>query len=225
MNKILMMAAMLLATPSVASAAVTVTSVAAPTDYSTTNADTITYDFDGKTPVNTGGAIVTPPSVENQHAVPVGSAGSYYSVGPTFNGPGEGIGSIFFDVIGTGISTVSFLWGSADHHNSLQFFGLDGATEYAIGDLFTGAAVVAPADPNGDWTSDLTNRLVTFTFTDADQAVKGVRLNSTVNGFEIDSMTIGAVPEPATWAMMMVGFAMVGAASRMRRRHRGYAMV
>lgn len=28
----------------------------------------------------------------------------------------------------------------------------------------------------------------------------------------------GAVPEPATWAMMMLGFSMVGAASRYRRR-------
>ena len=28
-----------------------------------------------------------------------------------------------------------------------------------------------------------------------------------------------AIPEPATWAMMLVGFAMVGAASRYRRRH------
>ncbi|MBB4155170.1 hypothetical protein GGQ80_003087, partial [Sphingomonas jinjuensis] len=27
-----------------------------------------------------------------------------------------------------------------------------------------------------------------------------------------------AVPEPATWAMMLVGFAMVGAASRYRSR-------
>lgn len=29
---------------------------------------------------------------------------------------------------------------------------------------------------------------------------------------------VAAVPEPATWAMMMVGFGMVGAASRYRRR-------
>lgn len=36
----------------------------------------------------------------------------------------------------------------------------------------------------------------------------------------IDNLTIGsaAVPEPATWVMMMVGFAMVGGAARYRRR-------
>jgi xanthine/uracil permease len=31
------------------------------------------------------------------------------------------------------------------------------------------------------------------------------------------SSAIAAVPEPATWAIMLVGFGMVGAASRYRR--------
>jgi len=31
-------------------------------------------------------------------------------------------------------------------------------------------------------------------------------------------LTVAAIPEPATWAMMMVGFAMVGGAARYRRR-------
>ncbi|WP_082543229.1 PEPxxWA-CTERM sorting domain-containing protein [Sphingomonas sp. Leaf339] len=36
---------------------------------------------------------------------------------------------------------------------------------------------------------------------------------------EASNATVGAVPEPATWAMMMVGFGMVGGAARYRRRH------
>lgn len=45
-----------------------------------------------------------------------------------------------------------------------------------------------------------------------------------LGSFSIDNLTIGsgatvsAVPEPATWAMMMVGFGMVAAAARRRRR-------
>jgi len=34
----------------------------------------------------------------------------------------------------------------------------------------------------------------------------------------LSAFTVTAVPEPATWAMMLVGFAMVGAATRYRRR-------
>lgn len=35
--------------------------------------------------------------------------------------------------------------------------------------------------------------------------------------FAVDSLGIAAVPEPATWAMMVLGFAMAGAAIRRRR--------
>lgn len=34
----------------------------------------------------------------------------------------------------------------------------------------------------------------------------------------VDTISVGTVPEPATWAMMLVGFGMVGAATRYRRR-------
>lgn len=36
-------------------------------------------------------------------------------------------------------------------------------------------------------------------------------------GFALDSVSISAVPEPATWAMMLIGFAAVGSAVRRRR--------
>ncbi|MBB4617087.1 PEPxxWA-CTERM sorting domain-containing protein [Sphingomonas abaci] len=42
--------------------------------------------------------------------------------------------------------------------------------------------------------------------------------NHTVGFFTQDSGTVAAVPEPATWALMLVGFAMVGATARYRRR-------
>lgn len=36
-------------------------------------------------------------------------------------------------------------------------------------------------------------------------------------GYRLDSITINAVPEPATWAMLITGFAFVGATARRRR--------
>ncbi|MDP1028654.1 PEPxxWA-CTERM sorting domain-containing protein [Sphingomonas sp. KR1UV-12] len=50
-------------------------------------------------------------------------------------------------------------------------------------------------------------------------------IGASVNGpdnlndaFKLAQLTVTAVPEPATWAMMLVGFGMVGAAARYRRR-------
>lgn len=39
---------------------------------------------------------------------------------------------------------------------------------------------------------------------------------STAGSFGIDNLTIGAVPEPGTWAMLLVGFGMVGFGLRRR---------
>jgi len=36
-------------------------------------------------------------------------------------------------------------------------------------------------------------------------------------GFELDNVTIGVVPEPATWGLMIVGFGLVGFAARRRK--------
>ena len=40
------------------------------------------------------------------------------------------------------------------------------------------------------------------------------------NGLRVEASnaTVGAIPEPATWAMMLVGFGMIGATARYRRR-------
>ena len=34
----------------------------------------------------------------------------------------------------------------------------------------------------------------------------------------VEAVTVGAIPEPATWLMMIVGFGMVGASIRSKRR-------
>jgi hypothetical protein len=51
------------------------------------------------------------------------------------------------------------------------------------------------------------NQFFTFTGTGGDK-LTGFSLSSTSNSFEITN--ISAVPEPATWAMMILGFLGVG---------------
>jgi hypothetical protein len=167
---------------------------------------TPTYDFDSTTPPTSGGIITT--GTLGSHAQPLGSTGNYYAAGPTDGNPGTidltSIGDIF---------TISFIWGSVDSYNSLDFLAADGTTVLAT---FVGNDIFNPA--NGDQTDPNTNPLVTFTLTGSDaSAFSYLRLRSPGNAFEIDNIAINA-PEPATWGMMLLGFAGIGMALRRRRR-------
>jgi hypothetical protein len=76
-------------------------------------------------------------------------------------------------------------------------------------DTFSGAGFTVPT---ADLVSGLNN--ITITMTSDDRVLDGVRL-------QYSSDTGGSrsgVPEPATWALMLVGVGMTGAALRMQRR-------
>lgn len=94
------------------------------------------------------------------------------------------------------ITSFSFDWGTPDSYNTLSFTGLDG-TSVPI----TGAG--------------LTAGLHTYTFSAADQ-IKSVNFSSSNRAFEIDNVSVTAVPEPASWALMVGGFMMVGFVARRR---------
>ena len=94
------------------------------------------------------------------------------------------------------ITAFSFDWGTPDNYNTLTF--RSGVTIVAS---FTGSGL--PAGNYG------------YTFTNA-QNVNAVDFSSTQRAFEIDNVGVTAVPEPTTWALLIVGFGMVGAAARRR---------
>lgn len=57
-----------------------------------------------------------------------------------------------------------------------------------------------------------------FNFTDGDTYNKIVFSNTGTDGFESDNHTIGnTVPEPASWALLIAGFGLIGMAARRRR--------
>lgn len=167
---------------------------------------TFTFDTIAGTPSFTGGAVVSGTSAS--HAQPLGSTGSYYSVGLDDGTTGVIDLSSYGDVF-----NISLLWGSIDSYNTLEF--LDSANNVLA--TFGGDAIRDPA--NGNQTDPDTNRVVTFLLSDSDvSAFSKLRLTSNSNAFEIDNIAVNVVPEPGSWILMIVGFCGLGLALRRRRR-------
>jgi opacity protein-like surface antigen len=108
-----------------------------------------------------------------------------------------------------GISAFSLYMGSPDTYNSIQFIGKNGFNQTLSG------GQLSAGDTNQQWSW---GARVNFDF--GDDVVTQVVLRSGQNSFEADNFAVTAVPEPAAWALMIMGF---GAAGAMLRR-RQYAL-
>lgn len=107
------------------------------------------------------------------------------------------------------VSYLSFLWGSPDTYNVLTLFTNQGSYTYSATSL--GFPVTDGDQSFSDY--------VQFTAT-AGETISRVSFtnNPSIDAFEVANFSVTAVPEPATWGMMLVGFGMIGATARYRRR-------
>jgi hypothetical protein len=109
------------------------------------------------------------------------------------------------------IDSLSVYLGSIDQYNTITITEKSGTTTYA-GTGFTSAFGVtdfgSQTDPNA-------NLRAYFTFTPGD--FESITFSSSQTAFEFDNIAVGGVPEPAAWALMLVGFGGLGAALRFRR--------
>ena len=125
-----------------------------------------------------------------------------------------GGGSATFTFAG-GLSRLGLDFGSADTYNTFTLALLGGGSQ-----IFTGQQLIDSGIANGNQSSSVTNGRLTF-LANAGTTISGLRITSSQNSAEVDNFgTVGAVPEPGTWAMMLLGFGAIGASMR-RRRHAG----
>ena len=151
-----------------------------------------------------------------------GPAGIYNGADGLVSGvaaPPPGTTSKYLSVLGGGsavlttpeISALSIYMGSPDDFNKIRFNFAGGGFEE-----LTGAALSAGAF-GGDQS---VGRRMTYSFNG--QKVTSVEFSSSGNSFEFDNIST-AVPEPATWAMMITGFGLAGSAIRRRRQQTAMA--
>ncbi|MBS0503779.1 MAG: PEP-CTERM sorting domain-containing protein [Proteobacteria bacterium] len=106
----------------------------------------------------------------------------------------------------------SFVLGSLDTYNTLTLHYENGTSQaYAGGQIINDLSF-----PSGNQISGETNGVVTYRVTDGPR-LTGATFTSSANSFEFDNLAAG-VPEPASWALMIGGFGLIGAASRRRAR-------
>ena len=99
-----------------------------------------------------------------------------------------------------GSDVVDVYLGSLDSYNTISF---------SNGTSYTGAllANLTGAVDNGDQWSGSSNGLFVFSFS---QPVSSVTFASSSIAFEVAGVSVDPVPEPSTWAMMLLGFAGLG---------------
>jgi hypothetical protein len=154
------------------------------------------YLFTGKGGVVNGSTPVT-------FMAPAGDTTNYLA---TTDNKGSGSESVSF---GSTQSKFGLYWGSVDSYNTLTFL-LGGKV---VG-KFTGSDVASSFDKYGNsGVSDYVNFAGKF---------DEVTFSATEAAFEVDNLAIaGAVPEPATWALMLAGFAGLGFAGYRQTKRSG----
>jgi hypothetical protein len=121
-----------------------------------------------------------------------------------------GDGEVFFAF--AGLTRLGLDYGSADAFNTFVLLLRDGSFEF-----YNGQDIINAGMADGDQSAPRTNgRLV---FSNANNPIVGLSLQSSVNSLEVDNLSgVAAVPEPGTWALMLLGFGAIGGSMRRRRR-------
>jgi len=158
-----------------------------------------TYNMNvGNAPTFTGDSVLfTTGTIGGQNAQPFADSTMYASVG-TLASPATST----LTLSGGPINYIGLYWGSIDTFNSITITNSNNETTVINSANF---AVLDPA--NGD--QGLLGSAYVNIFDNA-YNITSVVFASSSKAFEFDNLTVAAVPEASTWAMMILGFLGVG---------------
>jgi hypothetical protein len=152
----------------------------------------------GNVPTFTGDTVLfTIGTNPDQNATPFNDSTAYASVG-TLVSPATST----LTLTGAPINYIGLYWGSIDWHNSITITNSHGDSTVINSSTY---AVLDPA--NGD--QGLLGSAYVNIF-DTAYNITSVVFASSNRAFEFDNLTVAAVPEASTWAMMILGFLGVG---------------
>jgi hypothetical protein len=137
--------------------------------------------------------------------------GNYNADATHFESVEGGQSSTFSALDGRYLTAFSFYMGSPDDYNHVTFNFVGGAPAQTL----NGVNIWGGGEFNGDRTKGFR---VYYDFHSAH--VSSIVFASDSNAFEADNFAgkVGGVPEPASWALMIVGFGMAGGLLRTKRR-------
>lgn len=111
-----------------------------------------------------------------------------------------------------GVTVFSFVFGTLDTYNALQLFFSDGSSQTR-----TGAEIIGlPNTLTNPNTYNGVSGRVTYDVGSGPTITSATFRSTGFDAFEIDALS-SAVPEPATWGLMILGFGMIGGQLRSRR--------
>lgn len=183
------------------------------------NGQVMLEDFDNPTAANvlfTGNEVTTTPNPIDTSAPPPWSGGvlvggATVPVDDTDYASVQAGGTSTFSISpGFYLTSFSFYLGSPDTFNKVTFNSANGGTQ-----TFTGEEIWGGSPPG---TGDRTlGYRVYYDFGGA--KVTSITFESSQNAFEFDGLAgnVVAVPEPGTWALMIMGFGGAGAMIRRRK--------
>lgn len=125
-----------------------------------------------------------------------------------------GTGSIYQDLT-TAIGQTYTLTFAYSHNLFAPNEATSASASVAVGSLFDIVTHSTGDTSNLDW------QIYTGSFTATDTTTRLTFTNLTGGpneGILLDAVSVAALPEPATWAMMILGFGAIGLAMRRRRR-------
>ncbi|WP_337185815.1 PEPxxWA-CTERM sorting domain-containing protein [Phenylobacterium sp.] len=226
MNKFLAaasVAALVVGAASSANAVVVITTATTADDLLGTSllpGQVILEDFDAISDANVlyvGNVVTTTPDPITNSAPPPWSGGT--TVGgatvpvddTNYASVQGGTTATFSALNGFAFTSFSFYMGSPDEYNEVTFNFVGGGSQVFSGNSIWGGS------PAGDGDRTAGYRI----FYDFEgKKVSSITFASSQDAFEFDGLagSLGVVPEPATWAMMIMGFGAAGTMLRSRRR-------